>query len=1034
MLKKIILTVIAVLTNVVLMAQPDCSVRTFTIRDGLAAHTISTIEQTGDGLMWFSTWNGLCCFDGYSFRTFRDNRGAEEVLSSNRFLTVRANSRRDIWCTSYDRRLYLFDTHECRYRNIGETIRKRYGEAPEIRTVFALANGHSWIIGRNGSANYCVDDSLVKQGEGIEQYTIKNRKLIGGNIKKAFLDQFGNEWLFTDRGAMTADGRVKSPVVYDWLVEAGQLVVMASPDGKLAVWTKGMTRERAVAVDGIRSISDMQKVDDRRVALATDRGVAIVDVKTGANHIVGLDGEAVTRVYVDSRKTIWAFTEGDGVWRVNGRMEPLRLQSTVVNRLDATVSDEPFFVEDGNGIVWAVPTHGTFSYYDAATDRLVPYKLQSQGVTGNALPVISRYFVDRQRNLWFSGTHDLALVNFNKRNFRFMSLVANEDTRSLFIARNGDTWLGASSGAVAVAAPDGSVKGYLNANGQIQPQFTPFSNKIYALFEDAKSRVWIGTKGDGIYLREPDGTMRHIKHTDDVNSIPSDDIYDFDVDPKGRIWVATYGGGPAVIDESGGSVVFRHAGNGISGYPLEAFGKVRRITHTKDGRMLLSTNGGLVVMTPSSRGFSYGTTVHRSHDAKGLMAGDVMQTLVTRSGSVYVITMGGGIQKIVSKNLAANNLDMASVAPLNRGEGMIQSAVEDKEGRIWVIRESSIDCYDAQKDSAVNYGIVEWGDKANFSEALPVVDAASGRVTVATMGGAISFDPKAMGKSVFRPNIVFTGVRYQGTDGVFPVLNTDELDVPSDRRNLTIYFSALDYKDNYQIRYAYKIEGKDDSWTYVGNSHSASFNNLPHGHLRLLVRSTNSDGVWMDNVRVLNIYSHPTFWETGWAKLLYLLIFCGLIALAIYIYTLRIKIKEMVVRWTEQLREMREKRVFNLENPEIIDPDEVMLKKLKDYLEQHIQDPDLKIDELSSAVNMGRSAFQTKIKELTGRTPGDFVKQMRIDRAEYLLINSQDNVNQIAYATGFSDPKYFSRVFKKETGMTPSQYRNERTSSASSEE
>ena len=58
-------------------AQPYCHVRTFTIRDGLAANTISGIDQSPSGLMWIATWNGLCCYDGYQFTTFRSDNWAD---------------------------------------------------------------------------------------------------------------------------------------------------------------------------------------------------------------------------------------------------------------------------------------------------------------------------------------------------------------------------------------------------------------------------------------------------------------------------------------------------------------------------------------------------------------------------------------------------------------------------------------------------------------------------------------------------------------------------------------------------------------------------------------------------------------------------------------------------------------------------------------------------------------------------------------------------------------------------------------------
>ena len=60
---------------------------------------------------------------------------------------------------------------------------------------------------------------------------------------------------------------------------------------------------------------------------------------------------------------------------------------------------------------------------------------------------------------------------------------------------------------------------------------------------------------------------------------------------------------------------------------------------------------------------------------------------------------------------------------------------------------------------------------------------------------------------------------------------------------------------------------------------------------------------------------------------------------------------------------------------------------------------------------------------LTGLSPVDLLKQMRLERAKVLLNSTTKTVSEIAYSIGFTDPKYFTKCFKKVTGMTPSEYR-----------
>ena len=105
---------------------------------------------------------------------------------------------------------------------------------------------------------------------------------------------------------------------------------------------------------------------------------------------------------------------------------------------------------------------------------------------------------------------------------------------------------------------------------------------------------------------------------------------------------------------------------------------------------------------------------------------------------------------------------------------------------------------------------------------------------------------------------------------------------------------------------------------------------------------------------------------------------------------------------------------------------DVTTEKIMKFITDHIADPDLKIDDIAQAIGMSRSVLYGKIKNAIGMTPVDFVRHIRIMRATEMLQQTDETLASIAYAVGFSDPKYFSKVFKKEMGVIPSEYR-ERT-------
>lgn len=104
------------------------------------------------------------------------------------------------------------------------------------------------------------------------------------------------------------------------------------------------------------------------------------------------------------------------------------------------------------------------------------------------------------------------------------------------------------------------------------------------------------------------------------------------------------------------------------------------------------------------------------------------------------------------------------------------------------------------------------------------------------------------------------------------------------------------------------------------------------------------------------------------------------------------------------------------------DKDKQFLLQLISIIRANMSNSKLKIDDLGRELGMSHTPFYKKIKELTNQTPNDFLKQIRLEQAKKLLIESKLSVSEVAYQTGFSTPKYFQECFKKHFGENPSEY------------
>lgn len=105
--------------------------------------------------------------------------------------------------------------------------------------------------------------------------------------------------------------------------------------------------------------------------------------------------------------------------------------------------------------------------------------------------------------------------------------------------------------------------------------------------------------------------------------------------------------------------------------------------------------------------------------------------------------------------------------------------------------------------------------------------------------------------------------------------------------------------------------------------------------------------------------------------------------------------------------------------------DEKFMQQALEVVEQHMSNPDFSVEELSKQLYLSRVAVYKKVLSLTGKTPIEFIRLLRLKRAARLLSNSQLTVAEVAYEVGFNNPKYFARYFKEEFGVLPSQYKGD---------
>ena len=102
--------------------------------------------------------------------------------------------------------------------------------------------------------------------------------------------------------------------------------------------------------------------------------------------------------------------------------------------------------------------------------------------------------------------------------------------------------------------------------------------------------------------------------------------------------------------------------------------------------------------------------------------------------------------------------------------------------------------------------------------------------------------------------------------------------------------------------------------------------------------------------------------------------------------------------------------------------DDLFMNRFLKLIEESYADPDFSIEKGSEKLGLSRVHLYRKVKELAGVTPTDFLRNYRLKKAAALLRRKAGNVNEVAYATGFGSPAYFSKCFKAVYNITPTEY------------
>ena len=623
-----------------------------------------------------------------------------------------------------------------------------------------------------------------------------------------------------------------------------------------------------------------------------------------------LSAQPILSAYVDRTSEVWFEQEEPGVVvHFNPATGVVRREQMRVEYSNADRSRPAFHIhEDVHGHIWVHPYGGGFSYFDRDRNCLVPFYDDLGSNNWRFSNKIHAAFSDKQGNLWLC-THSKGLEKVTFRNVPFSMLTPvpheyeslSNEVRSVCEDKQGNLWVGLKDGMIRLYDSNRKFIGHLTGNGTISMTGTPMEGTAYFIMQDSKGIIWIATKGNGLVRAEqtsPTGLSykltRYQHDANDMYSLSDNNVYCVYEDHHGRIWAATFAGGINYISQGEhGETVFINHRNNLKGYPIDVCYKARFITSDNNGRLWVGTTTGAVAFDenfkkPEDIQFHHFSRV--PNDTKSLSNNDVHWIIATQQKELYLATFGGGLNKLISISEDGHG-EFKSYSVLDGlSSDVLLSIREDHKQNLWISTENGICKFVPSGERFENYDERSISFRVRFSEAASTLTS-GGDMLFGTSNGLFMFSPDSIRKSSYVPPVVFSKLMVANEDvipGEKSILKVDlddtqELVLSHDENIFSVQYAALDYTNPQNIQYAYILDGFEKQWTFADRQRSVTYTNLPKGDYIFRVRSTNSDGVWVDNERILNITILPSFWETPLAYVLYVCFVLLIIFVAVYI-------------------------------------------------------------------------------------------------------------------------------------------------------
>lgn len=544
---------------------------------------------------------------------------------------------------------------------------------------------------------------------------------------------------------------------------------------------------------------------------------------------------------------------------------------------DATYKMQIGLIKKVNDRTFIIGTKNkSFVFYDIYENR-IKSKYDLNLFTDATFNHITSFFVDRDRNMWL-GSFDAGFTIstnsdkiFNQDKF-LHSFITGKFVTRVSEDKNFNLWIGTRyNGLIRYNTLTHQFKEYNIHNFKIFAQQN--SDFIQSLFVDSRNRLWIGYDNKLAVCRLSDGNIFSTKCWDNTG-----DIVTIAEDSRHRIWTGSSTQGICIYGTD------LKATKRFMPSPGQ-MNNITQIISFSASQMLFSSFGDNVYIINIE---DLRTSVLSGNPEMNVYCRNAITLLRDRHNHVWIGTYGYG--------LICYDLRSKRTFPYSLKSGLssndILSIAEDNAGNLWLSTSYGLCKLENNYRNIITFFDTDGIGGNQFHEKC-LLQRSNNEILFGGNHGITQFNPGKIRPSTNRIPVYLEELRIgnnsEKIDGKDHVLTrnislTDHITLNNKQNVFSIDYAGLEYGSSYKINYAYKLEGFDKDWNYVGNYRRASYSNLPSGNYVFMIKVENKDGVWSKPITELHIKVLPPLWLYPIPIIIYIIIASAIIYFSINVY------------------------------------------------------------------------------------------------------------------------------------------------------